>query len=50
VAERTAAYAALDDGIEGVIFYPFIELYRDSDYEYAPEELGYQSEVDYHGK
>lgn len=32
------------------IVYPFFEYYRDDDYEYKPEELGYPGEVDYLGR
>ena len=31
------------------IVYPFFEYYRDDDFEYKPEELGYPGEVDYLG-
>jgi hypothetical protein len=33
-----------------LLFYPFLEHYRDSNYEYSPEELGYGLDVDYRGK
>jgi len=56
--------AYLDDRGEGVatsmfgtyvsrgewIVYPFFEYYRDDDFEYKPEELGYPGEVDYLGR
>ncbi|MBD3337159.1 MAG: hypothetical protein GF355_16730 [Candidatus Eisenbacteria bacterium] len=32
-----------------LIVYPFMELYRDRDYEYAPNELGFEEDVDYRG-
>ncbi len=32
------------------IVYPFFEYYRDDDFEYKPEELGYPGEVDYLGR
>ena len=31
------------------IVYPFLEYYRDHDFEYKPEELGYPGDVDYRG-
>lgn len=31
------------------LIYPFFEYYRDSNYEYAPDELGYDQDVDYRG-
>jgi len=56
--------AYLDDRGEGVatsmfgtyvrrgewIVYPFFEYYRDDDFEYKPEELGYPGELDYLGR
>jgi len=33
-----------------LLVYPFVELYRDSDYEYKPAELGYDEDVDYRGR
>ena len=33
-----------------ILIYPFFEAYRDSDYEYAPEELGYEGTGDYRGR
>lgn len=32
-----------------LLVYPFVELYRDSNYEYKPEELGYSGDLDYRG-
>jgi hypothetical protein len=33
-----------------LIVYPFFEYYRDSDFEYKPEELGAPGDVDYRGR
>jgi hypothetical protein len=33
-----------------LLVYPFFELYRDDDYEYKPEELGFPGDVDYRGR
>jgi len=33
-----------------VVFYPFYEAYKDKDFEYAPNELGYAPDVDYRGE
>ncbi len=33
-----------------LLVYPFMEYYWDSDYEYSPEELGYDIDIDYRGK
>jgi hypothetical protein len=32
------------------VFYPFFEYYRDNDFEYKPEELGYTDATDYRGR
>lgn len=32
------------------LVYPFFEHYRDDDFEYKPEELGYPGDVDYRGR
>jgi hypothetical protein len=32
------------------IVYPFLEYYKDHDFEYKPEELGYPGDVDYRGR
>jgi hypothetical protein len=33
-----------------LIVYPFFEYYKDDDYEYKPEELGYPGDTDYRGR
>lgn len=33
-----------------LLVYPFFEYYRDSDYEYKPDELGFSSDNDYRGE
>ena len=33
-----------------LLFYPFMEYYRDQDMEYSPEELGYGLDVDFRGR
>lgn len=32
------------------VVYPFLEYYKDDDYEYSPEELGYAGDVDHRGR
>jgi len=32
------------------LFYPFFEYYRDHNYEYKPEELGYVGDIDFRGR
>ena len=33
-----------------ILIYPFFEAYRDADFEYAPEEFGYDGSGDYRGR
>lgn len=37
-------------GRRELLVYPFIEYYRDHDFEYKPEELGFTGDVDFRGR